>query len=511
MTTHVKRASRGTEREKEGTEEAHSARNEAMEVVQIPLGDIRSSPLNPRKEVDEEHLKELAESIRQLGVIQPIHVRPLEGDGGYEVGPGRSRYLACVMADLEIVPAIIHEGVDDATWLRMMLVENLQRRDLNAIEEAEGYKKLEELGVKQQTIGKAINRSQPVVSNRVRLLGLPEAVQGNIRRGELTPAHGVALARYSKFPQVAEAIAEQAVKHGLTTHKIEKIGACAYELEQKGFIKEVAGYRCKFDTEICTKCPHDAYRKGQYTHYCLNPSCYDELQEKAERERREALERKSEELTQGGQELLKIEDLEYGTYQRLDTHDGPPEGCREDCDKRRVALDHHDEETIICIDLSCYKKLKVAQTKRENKAREEAGKEMLAKAREKIDGLTEIGYQEVTVLAMLVIGAISGYSSSATEVLWEALERQGLGETAKTLKAMSTWDVREKGHQALLWAPSLDLVKAVLEATLNSRIECAYGQYGSGLDEWIPWYLGIEQAQEEEKEEVPPEAREEDS
>jgi len=177
----------------------------------LPIHNVEPNPLQPRKVFDEEELLALSESIREHGIIQPLAVRPAGGDY-YQIIAGERRWRAARMAGLSEVPVLILD-VDDRTVMEMALIENLQRQDLNPIEEANGYKTLmEEYGMTQEETASRVGKSRPAVTNALRLLSLPEALQQQLSEGLLTPGHARAiLSLKSEALQLAAAQKVQAL------------------------------------------------------------------------------------------------------------------------------------------------------------------------------------------------------------------------------------------------------------------------------------------------------------
>jgi ParB family chromosome partitioning protein len=158
----------------------------------IPLGMIVPNPMQPRRQFDDASLQELAESFKSQGVLQPIIVK--KRDNGYILIAGERRYRAARLADLQNIPAIILEEKDEAAMLEMALVENIQREDLNALEEAEAFRKLiDEAGLTQNQLASKVGKSRAAVANTVRLLSLPEKIKEMIRAGKLTEGHARAI------------------------------------------------------------------------------------------------------------------------------------------------------------------------------------------------------------------------------------------------------------------------------------------------------------------------------
>ena len=152
-------------------------------MVRLPLASIRPNPRQPRKRFAEESLKELADSIREKGLLQPLLVRP-QGDG-YELVAGERRYRAALMAGLQEVPAVVKD-LTDREALELALVENLQREDLSPVEEARGYQALLEMGLTQEEVARRVGKARSTVANALRLLQLPpEALEALLQPSPL--------------------------------------------------------------------------------------------------------------------------------------------------------------------------------------------------------------------------------------------------------------------------------------------------------------------------------------
>ena len=160
--------------------------------VSLPIAQVEPGLNQPRKHFDEESLADLAQSIGQHGILQPLTIRRL-ASGYYQIIAGERRWRAARMAGLEEVPAIIVEA-DDRKVMELGLIENLQREDLNPMEEAAGYRTLvQEYGLTQEEAAKRVSKSRPAVANAMRLLALPQEVQWLIEQGSLSAGHGRAL------------------------------------------------------------------------------------------------------------------------------------------------------------------------------------------------------------------------------------------------------------------------------------------------------------------------------
>ncbi len=184
----------------------------------VPLDQVHASPLNPRKDFPEAELAELAESIRQKGVVQPIIVR-LNPAGGYEIVAGERRWRASQRAGLHQVPVIVRD-LTDQDVLEVAIIENVQRADLNAIEEASGYTELvERFGYTQDQLADVIGKSRSHLANTLRLLKLPESVRRLVQQGSLTAGHARALVGRDD----AEKLAAKIVAEDLNVRAVEAL------------------------------------------------------------------------------------------------------------------------------------------------------------------------------------------------------------------------------------------------------------------------------------------------
>lgn len=188
-------------------------------IVYIGLDRIKPNANQPRKQFREEALQDLTNSIQEHGVIQPILLRPTKK--GYEIVAGERRYRAARRAGLKVIPAIVRE-LDERQNMLYALIENMQREDLNSIEEAKGLQEmLETYGLTQEEVAKSVGKSRPYVTNALRLLKLPEAVQFLVEEGRLSAGHARAIAGIEGEDHQIDA-AEKAVKHGWSVREMER-------------------------------------------------------------------------------------------------------------------------------------------------------------------------------------------------------------------------------------------------------------------------------------------------
>jgi ParB family chromosome partitioning protein len=184
----------------------------------IPIELVQRNPHQPRKHFDETELSELAASIRSHGVLQPILVRPLGGDK-YEIVAGERRWRAAQRAGLHSIPAVVRE-LNEVEILEIAIVENVQRTDLNPIEEAQGFQALiDRFGRTQQDIADAVGKSRPHIANMLRLLALPDDLQEMVRDGRLSAGH----ARAILTAPDPRGLAQRAISEGLNVRDVERL------------------------------------------------------------------------------------------------------------------------------------------------------------------------------------------------------------------------------------------------------------------------------------------------
>ncbi len=197
----------------------------------VPVEFIRPNPQNPRRQFDEAELDELAASIQERGILQPIMVRQASGAANiYEIIAGERRWRAAPRAGLHEVPVLVVEA-DDKQSLEFAIIENIQRSDLNALEEAFGFERLmANFDHSQNDVARIVGKSRSHVANTLRLLNLPDSVKDKLHKGLLTAGHARALLAV-KHP---ERVAEDIVANGLTVRDVERLGQSAPETKMAG-------------------------------------------------------------------------------------------------------------------------------------------------------------------------------------------------------------------------------------------------------------------------------------
>lgn len=198
-------------------------------VVTLRLTEIEPNRNQPRADFDENSLSELAESIQKHGLIQPIVVRPTSS-GAYQIVAGERRWRACRMVGLREVPVVIKE-LDDRNYFEVALVENLQREDLNPVEEAQGYRTLvEAYGLTQEQVAESVGKSRSAVTNALRLLNLSEAALEALKNGEITAGHARAILAADSDTLAAEML--KAAQNGASVRELEAMAKKKIKLER---------------------------------------------------------------------------------------------------------------------------------------------------------------------------------------------------------------------------------------------------------------------------------------
>ena len=206
---------------------------ELDEVKEIKLSDLRVNPYQPRKIFDEEALQELAESIKEHGVIQPIIVK--KSIKGYEIVAGERRYRASQLAGKETIPAIIRDFTDEQ-MMEIAVLENLQRENLNPIEEAEAYKNLmQTLNLNQEQLAKKVGKSRSHITNILGILNLPESIKDLIITNKITMGHARVLSKLEDKEKI-ETLAAKTITDNLSVRQLEQLSSNNSEYERKNKI-----------------------------------------------------------------------------------------------------------------------------------------------------------------------------------------------------------------------------------------------------------------------------------
>jgi len=199
------------------------AENIESRVFELSIDQIAPNKNQPRRTFNEESLSELADSVREFGIIQPIIVRKLNGDEKYEIIAGERRFRAAKQVGLTSIPAIINTNIDDTSSLVMALIENIHRENLSPIEQAHTYKQLlDEFDITHEDLSKRVGKSRATITNSLRILNLPVSVQKFIDEGKVTTGHAKVLVGLKRTEDQLN-IAELSVKNDLSVREVEKI------------------------------------------------------------------------------------------------------------------------------------------------------------------------------------------------------------------------------------------------------------------------------------------------
>ena len=206
-------------------------RTDTSDSLYLPISQIEPYANQPRHHFDEDALQDLADSIREHGIIQPLTVRRLSS-GYYQIIAGERRWRAARIAGLAEVPAIVIEA-DDRKMTELSLIENLQREDLNPAEEARGYQSLmEDYGLTQEQVAKRVGKSRPAIANALRLLNLPQKVMDMVGEGEVSPGHARALLAFDDQDRIVE-IAQKVKTGKYSVRDIERMAKNQDEKKEK--------------------------------------------------------------------------------------------------------------------------------------------------------------------------------------------------------------------------------------------------------------------------------------
>lgn len=216
-------------------------------VLYIDINDIKPNKAQPRMTFDEDKLRELELSIREHGVIQPLIIR--QAENGYELVAGERRWRASRLAGLKKVPCIIR-NFDDRQNAIVAIIENMQREDLNPIEEAEGLKSMtEKYGFTQEQVSASLGKSRTYITNSIRLLKLPKEIQGYVSSGQMSAAHGRTLINVSDAAKQKE-ICDKVIKNGLSVRETERLAEKAKDEIKPGRKKRKTGTKANKSSDM---------------------------------------------------------------------------------------------------------------------------------------------------------------------------------------------------------------------------------------------------------------------
>lgn len=450
----------------------------------IPVGDIEPNPHNPRREFAEAELRELADSIKAQGLLQPIAVRDLgeQREGGtarFRLVAGERRWRAHQLVGVPSIEAKVFSGVDDARAGEMALVENLQRHGLNPMEEAEGFADLcEKYGYTPEKISERTGKAESTIKNAIRIVrDLPADVRDRVRRRELSPSHARALAspRWASRPAHCGALAAWVVQTGVPTADLEAKplpGAVLRALEAAKLAVNVSVYREHVDADALRDAKSDVVESADGALWHLAPAQWKEEKAEIDRVAREKAEReaaraaKRVEMAKAAAVNVKVEDLARAglAYVPL-TGDVARYAEYLPAEYKATGVGTDGEELLVCLRPAELAKLRERETALLVADGESHIGELCAEAQETIDRLKKIGPRE---MAFLVEAALGGDESTILDP--GEFEARGLPPPADLTRA------------TLAGYDPLALVKVYLWCTvLNSE--------GAQLADALRWIL----------------------
>lgn len=203
--------------------------------IMLNVNEIEPNRSQPRRDFSEAELAELADSIAKHGILQPLLVRPMHDDGGYQIVAGERRWRAARMAGVQQVPVLVRE-LSDRQVMELALIENLQRADLNPLEEARGYRALmDDYEMTQEEVADSVGKSRPAIANALRLTNLPQEVQQLLTEGKLSAGQARTLLSFPPEEQVA--MARRCVEQEMTVRQLEKLARAASAAPQSASLK----------------------------------------------------------------------------------------------------------------------------------------------------------------------------------------------------------------------------------------------------------------------------------
>jgi ParB/RepB/Spo0J family partition protein len=391
--------------------------------MEVPIGWITPNPANPRKHFDQTALEELAESIKQVGILEPLVVvwaeKPTpEGEHmKFRLVAGERRWRAAQLAGLEKVP-IVKKDLTPKQELEVMLIENLQRADLDPLEEAQAYANALAQGYTQTELAEKLGISQSQVANRIRLLKLPAEVQDLISRKIISSGHGLALVKVAHVPELTKEIVSHIAEDGVPVSQAGELVDYYIACDGKPLFTGVFD-EPEFNTqEICikTKCKmrvHGKHRFSSTEHpYCLDPECWERHQDEATKKKlAEKLQEAANENGLDISELLILDDLPWGSYEVFRIYTSIKiEDCHDDCEHLKDAI-KRGEAVKACLKPECWKEKEKAIKREQNKEKKENAQAFEAK---KDNILQTCSMHEQLPKKVLVYMATQAVSSAPT-------------------------------------------------------------------------------------------------
>ncbi len=446
--------------------------NACWQVVLLLVSSIGPNPFQPRLCFDEAEMLELVASVRAHGVLQPVTVRtaPVDEEANgkaakkaspyYQLIAGERRLRACRASGRKTIPAIVRDDLSDAQAAELALVENVQRSNLNVMEEASAYKRLMlDFRMKEERIAKKVGKSVQTVRDLIRLLMLPQEVQMLLAAKKLSASHGQQLLRLAPFERICTLVANAAVKDQIIATALgQNLLPNTRALGDKKLITQL-DFRTKFDWKtVCGNCSHKAYVASGYGSYCLLPVEWQRKQDEAiERQKQEAT-RVLDEAKRGSDGQVDVTALPPGSFRDL-SYGQPPAGCSPSCPCRSESPNPRDptKKQPICLDPDRFKQLAQAERQAHEDARRRKFLGLWHDAQQKLDGEVETGNaHSCAALAFLplITGQHLRYGAMET---WRTLSKQVAGELSLSMPLEVLQNLETPLPQSLSALQSVDI------------------------------------------------------
>ena len=471
------------------------------QIVMLPVEQIGPNPYQPRLQFDEEEMAELITSVRERGVQQPILVRTAPktevGDKSkapaprYQLVAGERRLRASKAAKRRTIPAILRDDLSDLQAAELALLENVQRSNLNVIEEARAFRRLMlDFRMKEERIAKKVGKSVATVKDTLRLLALPSEVQTLLIARKLTASHGQQLLRLAPFESVCREVARRAATENIAATTLsQELLPGARQLRDSKLIVEL-DFRTRFDWKSeCGSCPHKAYVVSGYHSFCLKPDEWQRKQNEAiERAKQEAA-RVLDEAKNSDSGEVDTESLPPGSYRDL-THAEPPAGCSEQCPCRGGTADPRDptQKRPICLAPERFAELVRAERQAHEEARQRKFTEFWREALRRLNDAEQESTVSWATLALwplakgahLRYGELQSWSELAGQVAselsldlpWQAWQDDELSapQLLTELKRLKTDDLLRFFGALLLAQEALQAIRYGGETPLLSAV-----------------------------------------
>lgn len=339
---------------------------------------IDPNPDQPRKAFDPDALAELANSIREHGIIQPLTVLPADQDGRFRIVAGERRWRAAELAGLEELPCVV-TPLDELKQQTVMLVENLQRAELSPLEEAQAFQVLrDKLGLTETEIAARVGKSQPHVANRLRLLMLPGSAQEAIAKGIISASHGRALTPIAHAPRLVDRIIANVAQYRTPVSRLEsELSQDAWRLTKPLDSSSISCEKPKFDPASCVACADackievgDYNGHKQFESRCTNPECWEKKQKQTELQKIEDRRRLLAKQANGKENALKLIDLSHDDYVSMESYefDGVDKSDCPRCNYQKLGQREDGKTELICLNRACLAQKKAMNTRARNKA-----------------------------------------------------------------------------------------------------------------------------------------------